>query len=198
MCFKGLIKEKFSTFTGQQGNKTFQLTTEEANALRYAAGYVCHKLIKKLEMSSTDRRFELISLLTNLTGGEGDGTAEDWTNLLDRGGLCHINEDTYMFFVAMEEEVQLNLQALQVKTIGQDNLKKKLLDSIAANENVLYYWSLLTEDVNDNDATKAFSMISNLWVTIRKLTFVSAWMELHKQALQKGLQKSQALRKTLN
>jgi len=38
---------------------------------------------------------------------------------------------------------------------------KKLLDSITANENVLYYWSLLTEDVNDNDATEAFSMISN-------------------------------------
>jgi len=50
-------------------------------------------------MSSTNRRFELISLLTNLTGGEGDGTAEDWANLLDRGGLCHINEDTYMFFL---------------------------------------------------------------------------------------------------
>jgi len=65
-----LIKEKFSTFTGQPGNKTFQLTTEEANALRYGAGYVCDKLIKKLEMSSTDRQFELISLLTNLTGGE--------------------------------------------------------------------------------------------------------------------------------
>jgi len=93
------------------------------------------------------------------------------------------------------EEVQLNLQALQVKTIGQE---KKLLDSIAANENVLYYWSLLTEDVNDDDATKAFSMISNLWVTIHKFAFVSAWMEFHKQALQKGLQKSQALRKTLN
>jgi len=56
----------------------------------------------------------------------------------------------------LEEEVQLNLQTSQVKTIGQDDLKKKLLDSIAANENVLYYWSLLTEDVNENDATEAF------------------------------------------
>ena len=90
VCLKELIKTRFSTFTGQPGNAAFQLTTEEANALRYAAGYVCYKLIKKLEMSSTNRRLELISLLTNLTGGEGDGTAEDWTNLLDRGGLCHM------------------------------------------------------------------------------------------------------------
>jgi len=43
-------------------------------------------LITKLEISSMDRCLEMISLLTNLTGGEGDGTAEDWTNLLDRGG----------------------------------------------------------------------------------------------------------------
>ena len=70
--------------------------------------------------------------------------------------MSYVNEDTYMFFVAMEEEVQLNLQTSLVKTIGQDDLKKKLLDSIAANENVLYYWSLLTEDVNENDATEAF------------------------------------------
>ena len=35
---------------------------------------------------------ELISLLSDLTGGKGDGTAEDWTNLLDHGELCHINE----------------------------------------------------------------------------------------------------------
>ena len=62
VCFKGLIKERFSIFLGQAGNATFQLSTEEANALRYAAGYVCHKLIKKLEMSSMDRRLELISI----------------------------------------------------------------------------------------------------------------------------------------
>ena len=102
-----------------------------------------------------------------------------------------------MFFAAMEEEVQLNLHTLGVRATGQENLKKKLLDSIAANENVLYYWSLVTEEYNDIDSAKAFKMVSELWVTIRKFSFASAWMELHKQALQKGLQKSQALRKTL-
>ena len=119
VCFKELIKAKFSIFVGQSGNPTFKLSTEKANVLWYAAGYVCHKLIKKLEMSSMDRRMELISLFTNLAGGEGNGMVEDWTNLLDRGGLCQY---TYMYFVAMEE-VQLNLQTLQVKTTGQHNLR---------------------------------------------------------------------------
>ena len=62
---------------------------------------------------------------------------------------------------------------------------------------VLYYWSLVTEDADYTDSTKAFTMIIDLWVTIHKFAFASAWMELHKQAMQKGLQKSQALRKTL-
>jgi len=39
----------------------------------------------------------------------------------------------------MEEDIQLNLQALQVKASGHDKLKRKLLDSIAANEDVSYY-----------------------------------------------------------
>jgi len=40
-------------------------------------------------------------------------------------------------------------------------------------------------------------MVAELWVTVRKYAFTSAWMELHKQAQKKGIQKSQALRKTI-
>jgi len=70
----------------------------------------------------------MITILTDLASGEGDGTAEDWTNLLDRGGLCHISENTYMFFVAMEEEVQLNLQQMPpLNTTDHDNLKRSCL-----------------------------------------------------------------------
>jgi len=47
-----------------------------------------------------------------------------------------------------------------------------------------------------NDATKAFSMISNLWATIRKFAFVKCLDGIAQTGI--GLQKSQALRKTLN
>ena len=104
-CFKELIKVKFSVAKGEQdpdhSSRTwlFKLSCEEANALRYAAGYVCHKLIKKLEVSSMPRRMEMITLLSELANGKGDGTAEEWTNLLDRGGLCHISENTPICFL---------------------------------------------------------------------------------------------------
>ena len=40
-------------------------------------------------------------------------------------------------------------------------------------------------------------MIIKLWITIRGYAYSSAWVELHKQACQRGTQKSKPLRKTL-
>lgn len=31
------------------------------------------------------------------------GTAEEWTNLIDRGGLWHVKEATFQVFCALEE-----------------------------------------------------------------------------------------------
>ena len=38
------------------------------------AGYVCHKLIKQLGLSSMSWQIEMITNLTDLASGEGDGT----------------------------------------------------------------------------------------------------------------------------
>ena len=63
----------------------FHLTFEEANALRYAAGYICYKLRKQLEASNNPRKSELLSLIENLIdNGEADeSAAEDWVNTID-------------------------------------------------------------------------------------------------------------------
>ena len=65
----------------------FHLTFEEANALRYAAGYICYKLHKQLEASSNPRKSEFQCLIGNLIeNGEtdDDNTAEEWINAIDR------------------------------------------------------------------------------------------------------------------
>jgi len=59
-CFKELIKVRFAVITPQHhssesGTKLFKLSVEEANALRYAAGFLCQKLIKQREPSSMPR-----------------------------------------------------------------------------------------------------------------------------------------------
>jgi len=83
------------------------------------AGYVCHRLIKQLELPSMPSRNDNHIQIWPVHD-EGDDTAEpDWTNLLDWGGLF---QGTYMFFVAMDEEVHLS-QTMKTEAVGQHILK---------------------------------------------------------------------------
>lgn len=201
LCFKELIKIKFPVQMSTTSIvNEFHLTFEEANALRYAAGYICYKLHKQLEASSNPRKSEFQHLIGNLIDkGEtdDDNTAEEWINAIDRGGLCHVNEQAYMFFVAMEEEVQYNLKSTPDEKIT-DGFKAKLIDKISSNECVKSYWSDINVDEGEEDDSNAvLDMIIKLWITIRGYAYSSAWVELHKQACQRGTQKSKPFRKTL-
>ena len=64
LCFKELIRIKYPILN-QSGEavSNFHLTFEEANALRYAAGYICYKLRKQLEASKNPRKKELLTLM---------------------------------------------------------------------------------------------------------------------------------------
>ena len=76
----------------------------EKQALRYVAAYVCRQLRKKLEKSSDAKKEEMVLCLITLTkGGEFNedlGTAEGWTELVDRGGLWRVCENTFHLFCA--------------------------------------------------------------------------------------------------
>ena len=84
------------------------LTHVEQNALRYVAGYVVRKLRNQLELSSHPQKDEMILLLMECAGDELDESngTEMWTNMVDRGGLWHVNDQTYSLFAIMEEEVR--------------------------------------------------------------------------------------------
>ena len=77
-----------------------------------------------------------------------------------------------------------------------NGFKQKLLSSIALNEDVLFYWSMLSADVEE-DAQTLLKMITELWTTIRGFAYVSSWIELYKQASKKTIQRSKALCRNL-
>jgi len=68
-------------------------------------------LKKKLERSTDSRKEEMIlCLMTLIKRGDFEedlGTAEDWTELVDRGGLWHVCEITFHLFCAMEEVIHM-------------------------------------------------------------------------------------------
>ena len=114
-----VVKEKYPVSqslcsTQQQPS----ITTQEMNALRYAAGYIPRALQKKLKKSAHPLKDELQLCLLDLLndGEEVEGTAEERLNLVDRGGLKHINESTFQAVLAMELELRRHLHPSSLQT----------------------------------------------------------------------------------
>ena len=106
---------------------------------------------------------------------------------MDRGGLWHVRENTFHFFCALEEEVQIQLKQLAQAAHAA---RKKILQAIAASEDVQFYWVIVKADFeDDDDETKSIllSMISELYLTMRGFSFANNWVEKFKQAAKKAL-----------
>ena len=100
------MKEHY-IISSSQSSTMEGVSTLEGNALRYAEGYVVHHICKKVKKSSHESKEDITDCLMQLVlGGQDDddeGTAEEWTNLVDRGGLWHVRETTFQVFYALEE-----------------------------------------------------------------------------------------------
>ena len=97
------------------------LTCEKENALRYVAGYVIRKLRERIDSSSNPRKDEMLLHLMECAGDEmdTDGGTEMWLNMIDRGGLWHVNDQTLSLFAIMEEEIRRIFAATQIVTISR-------------------------------------------------------------------------------
>jgi hypothetical protein len=186
---------------------TRPLDHEDMCALRYTAGYVIHSLKKRAKAQPVKK--EILLCLEELTDDHGSYTyvlssgaiiyfsvgmhfSESWVDLLDRGGLVHVSDTTFMLSVCMEKELRLN--GVNAST----GIKEIALGNIAKNEDVLYHWSVLSANWREEEVNQElFKMIINHWVTIRGFSFTSAFMETYKQRKKKTVQKSKGLRKTL-
>ena len=107
LLFKGLLRYSYSV-ANDTSKQPSPLTNNEANALRYVAGYVCRHLRKKIEASAHPLKEEMVLYLMSMVKDKSDtsrGVCEEWTDLVDRGGLWHVRENTHSFFLSLEEEI---------------------------------------------------------------------------------------------
>ena len=92
------------------------LSSNEGNALRYAAGYVVRHVFKKIGKSNHSLKDDIRSCCQKLVKEDciphDQSTCEEWTDLVDRGGLWHVRETTFQLLCALEEEVRTYLNAL--------------------------------------------------------------------------------------
>ena len=212
--FKELIANSFRLDEEEYVEGAVQLrplTYLELNGLRYGAGFVCRKLCDRIKRSkSAQKELTPEGKLLMLSVGELLEDRDDmdydmpvppsceWIERIDRGGLLHVNDDTFATFVAMEEVIRDYFRVSKVLEIA-DGKRKEILDRIKHDPDVQEEWSFLSNDMPQHIADQLLSMMAEQWLTSRGHSFASAFMELHKQHHKKtlGAGTSKGLRKTL-
>lgn len=76
--------------------------------------------------------------------------------------------------------------------------KQHVFQNIIGNEDVLYYWDVLSINWDTNEARELLYIIVEHYTTICGFSFAKVFMEKYKQSMKKTTQKSKGLRKTLD
>ena len=213
LIFKELVKEKFPVVYTQPSECSEEMKSlgyDEANAMRYVAGYVCRAVRKKITVSHSPLKKQLLLALWELLEDESIDYSEDeeaspqqqqpsssdWIDLVDRGGLLHVNTETFMLFTAIEGVVRSHYRVDNLKAVT-DGKRHELSQKISASEDVQFQWCMIAVDMSEDVAQTLLNMIIDMWVTIRGFSFVKCYLELYKQRQKKITQRSKGLRKEL-
>lgn len=101
---------------------------------------------------------------------EDDGidmdTSADWTKAINRRGIKLVNNKTYHFFHAVEMNVQRHLSITSAPTHSAGS-KAALVESIATDEDVLFYWSIILAEWEEKEEQILLRILIDLWVTVR-------------------------------
>ena len=185
-----LVKEYFSLQSNSQSSASSAIlfTDDELNAMRYACGYIPHVLLKKYEVRDAGVFSQYIECLGNMAveGSEGDDLlayTRKWFTLVNRGGLFPLNNNSFLMFIEIEKCVRHLLpQCMIHNDNNKASFKKSVLKRITREESVQFYWTLLSQDIEEEENSKGLlSEIVSLWITIRGYSITASWMEEYKK-----------------
>lgn len=100
---------------------------------------------KKLKQSSSTLKEELILFIMDLLHFDDDDTEENfenWLNSIDRGGLWHVSDATYMVFQSMAEVVRAHLRRSNMGGLSLPGGKDLLISKITSDEDVQFHWCI--------------------------------------------------------
>ena len=191
--FKLLIAEHFTLNPTTSTDLPKPLTLEETFGLRYAAGYIPRSLRKKITKSKHPLKSDLLLCLFDLLdeGDDADHDSKRWVESINRGGLTRVNNSTYNVFVSMESEIRNHLSGFQLPNL------QEVTEAIMRNEDVQFFWSMVSSDWEQSSATALLHMMVSEWMKIRGFSLASAWIEKYKVAQKQTTQKSKGVRKQL-
>lgn len=181
------------------------LTTTESNGIRYMAGYVANKLLKKNRKQSKHQKVQLkrglfVRVLKGMKAdnqpGEPDTLFEYtkvWSELIDRSGLYHINDDVFELFESIE---MITRQHVNVKSVVDDlpgkDLRKAICDDILQSMTILYLWEKIADVIPseyEKYSIELLQEVSDLWITVRGHSFARDWNTKFQKKYKKGTRK---------
>ena len=92
---------------------------------------------------------------------------------IDRGGLKHVSDMTYMLFMSMEQVVRKHLQ---IGSTSQ-NPQREIIEKKLNNNDVFFYWCTVSTKWEEDTASTLLDMIVKLWITIRGFSGANRWLK---------------------
>ena len=102
---------------------------------------------------------------------------------MDQGGLFHLNDTAFDFFVSVEREVRAILPTyMSEHSAGsKDDFKDKVIRAVIGSEDVHQNWALISQCLDsEDDALELLEDIITLWVTVRGFSITETWLETYK------------------
>ena len=186
--FKQLVKQKYPLpATSMEAHSLPPLDYQEQNAVRYAAGYVVRHLRQSLERGSHQLKEELILCLEEMCDDtDNDCSAStDWTKHVNRGGLKVVNSKACHFLLSVETRLRQFLCVTEAPNIT-DGSKQTLVEHISCDEDVLFFWSILSAEWEEEEERTLFTMIIEMWITIHGFSFARSLLEMYKRPTKKA------------
>ena len=104
------------------------------------------------------------------------GYARRWFESINRGGAFEVSDCTFDFFLAVEKSTRHALKSyLHASQDQKDIVKKLMLD-----EDILFHWSMLSIDLDDDESPEVLNDIITLWINIRGFSITGSWVEQRK------------------
>ena len=199
VVFEKLLKEHCSASSKITVIRHHSLTAEEKNALRYECGFVPMRLMNMFAKEDTEKAAQFVECLHYMAieGPEGSliEYTTHWINLVNRGGLFEVNDETFQLFCALEM-ILINL--LKSQLLAPNSTRDKLIETVATDDDVLFHWSPVSFNIDcDTHSQELLHHIVKYSLTIRGYSLTSAWLEQYKRTSQKNTHKSKSLRKDL-
>lgn len=172
------------------------------------AGYVAVKLLrqyrqgtKKLDASLATKYKIFTQILERMKADNQPGDPDSvnsyatlWSDMIDRGGLYHINDDTYNLIESLEMVVRHFLNTGQESMVHQLDLFKLVNHKAMQTSCLLMFWERICAGVPskyEKYQIELLGKIIHLWVKIRGHSFAHTWnLKFETSKYQKGTRKT--------